>query len=104
MIIARWEVTAKFGRKDEAIRLLRQWDQQVGEQVGLDMTRLRTMTGSIGALESIIVQEIEFDSISELDEFFEKLKGVEIHAEWGREIASVLVDGTNRWEVYRLLD
>jgi hypothetical protein len=104
MIIARWEITAKFGQKTEAIRLLKHWDQEIGEQIGMDLSRVRTMTGSVGALESVIVQEIEFDSITAVDEFFERIKGVELHAGWGREMANVVVDGSNKWEIYRVVD
>ena len=48
MMIARWTCEAKFGQKSEALGLLDEWNEQIGAQTDIDMSRTRTLTGSVG--------------------------------------------------------
>ena len=45
MMIARWHFEAKFGHKQEAIALGKEWDEQIGKQTDLDIEGSRTVTG-----------------------------------------------------------
>ena len=84
MMIARWTCEAKFGRKGEALALLNEWNEQIGAQTDLDMTKSRTLTGSVGDKESVIQNEIDIENLAELDAFFDKIASIEMHAEWGK--------------------
>ena len=59
MLIARWQFTAKFGRKDEAIRLIKEWNEQIGMQTNIDVSKERMTTGSVGTSEGLVETEFE---------------------------------------------
>ena len=104
MMIARWHVEAKFGHKNEVIGLMKEWDQQVARQIGLDVDRQRMVTGSVGAKEAVIETEMEISGLAELGEVFEKLASVQVHQDWGRKMSELVVSGSSYWEVFRVID
>ena len=104
MMVARWTCEAKFGHKSEALALLDEWNEQIGAQTDVDMTKTRTLTGSVGAKEAIIQNEVEISNLAELDAFFDKIASIEMHAEWGKNFGEVIVSGSTYWEVFRLVD
>ena len=103
MLIARWSCEAKFGMKGEALALLKEWQKQIGAQVGMEAKRLRTITGSVGAKEALIEDEFEIDNLTQLDEFFSKIARVKMHADWGKKMSEVIVSGSTKWDVYRVV-
>ncbi len=104
MMIARWTCEAKFGMKSEALKLLKEWQEQIGAQVGIEAAHIRTITGSVGAKEAVIQDEFEINNLAELDEVFTKLAGVKMHAEWGKKMNEVIVSGSTYWEVFRVVE
>ena len=104
MMIARWTCEAKFGRKSEALALLKEWQEQIGSQVGMEAARMRTITGSVGAKEALIQDEFEIRDLTELDDFFSKIAGVKMHADWGKKMGEVIVSGSTYWEVFRVVE
>jgi hypothetical protein len=103
MMIARWRIDARFGHKQEAIELMKQWDQQFGAKIGWTSGKTRMTTGSVGVAESAIVTEVQINDLTELNEAFEKMARLDGHAEWGRRMEPHVVSGTNNWEVYRVI-
>lgn len=104
MMVARWRIDARFGHKDDAITLMKQWDTEFGSKIGWTRDRLRITTGSIGVAESAIVSEIQIKDLAELNDAFDKLAKLEGHAEWGKRLEPHVVSGTNNWEIYRVID
>lgn len=104
MMIARWSCEARFGMKSEALALLKEWQEQIGAQVGLEASRTRTITGSVGAKEALIQDEFEIGDLGELDEVFAKIAQVKMHADWGKKMSEVIVSGSTRWEVFRVVE
>ena len=104
MMIARWTCEAKFGQKSEALALQREWEEQIGVQTDIDISRSRTLTGSIGAKEAIIQSEMEIANLAELDAFFDKIASIEMHADWGKKFGEVIVSGSTYWEVFRVVE
>ena len=103
MMIARWQFTAKFGRKQEAIDLMKEWSAQIGAQTDIDMSKERIITGSVGAGEGLVETELEIDSLADLDGFFDKIATIQMHADWGPKMGEVIVSGSTRWEVFRVV-
>ncbi len=103
MYIARWHFIAKFGYKSEALELLNQWVEEVGSQTGIDFSTAHITTGSIGAPEGYIENQIQLANLEELDRFFEKIATVTLHADWGKRMSAVVVDGTNSWDILRVV-
>ena len=104
MMIARWSVEARFGRKSEALGLLQEWFEQIGSQTEVDLSTMRTLNGSVGAGEGTIEAEFEIRGLGDLQDFFNKIATIKMHAEWGPKMGDVIVSGTANWTVYRLIN
>ena len=103
MMVARWQFTAKFGRKQKAIDLIKEWNEQIGAQTDIDVSKERIITGSVGASEGLVETEMEIESLTDLDGFFDKIATIQMHAEWGPKMGEVIVSGSTRWEVFRVV-
>jgi len=103
MMIARWQFTAKFGYKDKAIELMKEWDAEIGSQTNIDVTNSRLVTGSVGVSEGLVENEMQIEGLDDLQQFFDKIATVEMHKDWGRSLGEVIVDGSTRWEVFRVV-
>lgn len=103
MMIARWQFTAKFGQKQKAIDLIKSWNSEIGTQTNIDTLNERIITGSVGVSEGLVETEFEIEGLDDLQQFFDKIATVEMHADWGREMGEVIVPGSTRWEVFRVV-
>lgn len=65
MMIAKWQIDARFGHKQQVIEKLNSWADNIAPQVG--MKRGRLSVGSIGAHEATIVHEWEIEDLAEVD-------------------------------------
>ncbi len=102
-MIARWQFTAKFGRKQEAIDLMKEWNQEIGAQTNIDVSKGRIVTGSVGASEGLVENEMEINGLKDLDDFFSKIASIKMHGEWGSKMGEVIVSGSTRWEIFRVV-
>lgn len=102
MMIARWQFTAQFGRKNSAIDLITEWNAEIGSQTDIDMTNVRILTGSVGVGEGVVEVEFQIDGLGDLQSFFDKIATIQMHAEWGQTMGEVIVSGSTRWDVYRV--
>ncbi len=102
MMIARWQIDARFGHKQDVIERLQRWSREIAPQIG--MTTGRLLTGSIGAREATVAHDWEIADLSALDRAWAKLATIPEHAAWGKELEPYVVSGTARWEVYRVVD
>ena len=100
---ARWHVLAQFGHKQEAISLLKEWRDQIGSQTNIDATGMRMITGSVGANEALIEMEFEIADLDALQQFYDKIGSITMHADWGKKMGEVVVSGSTRWEVFRVV-
>jgi hypothetical protein len=103
MMIARWQLDARFGHKDEVIKLLKRWNEEFGAKIGWTADKVRMTSGSIGVAESRVASEIQIKDLAELNEAFEKLGKLDGHAAWGKEMEPLIVSGSNRWEIHRVV-
>lgn len=67
------------------------------------MSSERIITGSIGASEGLVETEMNIEGLDDLDQFFEKIATVEMHEKWGRDMGEVIVDGSTKWEVFKVV-
>ncbi len=102
MMIARWQIDARFGHKQEVIDRLGAWAREIAPRVGMKTGRL--LTGSIGALEATVAHDWEIADLAELDRAWNQLAALPEHAAWSKALEPYVVSGTARWEVYRVVD
>ena len=103
MMVARWSIVAKFGYKQELVALMERWINEVGSQVGFTKDKMRLITGSVGAVESMIQTEHIVSDLAELNATWERLGNIPAHKQWSKDIEPYVVSGTNRWEIYRII-
>ncbi len=89
----------------DAIALLQEWVQEVGSYAdpALDETNTSISAGNVGAPESRLELEVEFESLDELERFWGSIDPQK-HMAWGQKVKVVMIDGTPLWEVYRGVD
>lgn len=78
MMIAKWCIDAKFGHKPAVVKSLTQWF----EQIGWTKDNSRILVGSVGSLESNIISEITIESLTDLNNAWQKLGDIEEHKAW----------------------
>ncbi|BCP53212.1 hypothetical protein K32_18290 [Kaistia sp. 32K] len=103
MFIARWQIDARFGHKQEVLELMKEWERDIGASSGLDLDRSSFVTGSIGALEATIENNLTVESLAELERFFETIGKNPAHAAWGKKLEPHVVSGTSRWSIFRVV-
>lgn len=103
MFIARWQIDARFGHKQAALDLMMEWERDIGAKVGLDPARSSITTGSIGALEATIENNMTVENLAELERFFEAIAKVPEHVAWGKKLEPHIVSGTSRWSILRIV-
>jgi hypothetical protein len=101
MLIARWQIDARFGQKQKVIDSITQWTREIAPQVGL--LKGRMLSGSIGALEATIEHNWEMADLAELEGAWDKLGKIEAHKQWSKELEANVVSGTARWSVFRVV-
>jgi hypothetical protein len=101
MLIAAWQIDARFGHKQHVIEALQTWAREIAPQAGL--TRGRLLSGSIGALEATVVHEWEVADLAELERAWAQLGTLPAHAAWSQALEPDVVSGTARWQIFRLV-
>lgn len=103
MMIARWQIEARFGHKQTVIDMLKRWQEEIGTRVGWTADKVRLLSGSVGALESTIQSEVQIEDLAELGKAWEKLGAIEAHKQWSKDIEPYVVSGTPHWQIFRVL-
>ena len=85
-MIARWQIEARFGQKQNVVESLKRWFDEVGSQIGWTPDKFRILTGSVGALESTVTSEIEITDLSELGDSWAKLGEIKNHSNWSKDL------------------
>jgi hypothetical protein len=101
MLIARWQIDARFGHKQQVIDRLRAWATDVAPRIGLNRGRL--LSGSIGVLEATVVHEWEVEDLATLERGWAQLATMPEHQRWSADLEPAVVSGTARWEIYRVV-
>lgn len=100
MYLVRWQFQVRFGHLNEALKLLRQWEFDVGQRVGWRASSIRVLQGVLGASRSTIELETHADSLSDLESSWADMEKNPHHHEAMKALEKVVVSGTDQWSVY----
>ena len=103
MLIARWQIDARFGQKQTVIDMLAKWAREIAPQIGWGPSSGRLLTGSIGAREATVVHEWSVADLAALEQAWAALGKIEAHKAWGKALEPHVVSGSSRWEVFRVV-
>lgn len=104
MFIARWHLTANFGKLDDCVALLKRWQIDVGERIGWKVGSVRVTAGAVGTAPTAVEYEIHFDSLSDLESAWKDLDGVPHHREYLKMFEGLLAPGSGTWTIHKELD
>ena len=104
MLIARWNIDVRFGQNSNFTTAMKKWSEEVGNKVGLSQDKLRVTAGSIGVNESHFECEYTVESLEQLPETWKDMSKIEAHQQFGKDLEPIIVSGSNRWEVFRVVD
>jgi len=99
-IKARWCIDIKYGVKMEALALVQDWIQNVGSAAGLTQENTCLSSGAVGAPESRLELEVEFETLAHVEDFWAAIPPAE-HRAWSQRAQNFIIDGSPRWELYR---
>ena len=68
MLIARWQIDARFGHKQTVIDLMQRWLRDVGSKAGTDTMDVKLLTGSVGAREATLEVNHTVESLAKLEQ------------------------------------
>ena len=103
MIVAKWQIDARFGHKQNVIDMLGAWARDIAPQIGWTADKGRLLTGSVGAKEATVVHEWTVSDLADLDRAWTALGKIDAHKAWGQQLEPHVVSGSSCWEVYRVL-
>lgn len=103
MLIARWQIDARFGHKQKVIDALAWWTREIAPQAGLKTTKGQVLSGSIGALEATVEHNWQVADLAELERAWGKLPTIDAHKKWSLDLEPDVVSGTARWTVWRVI-
>jgi hypothetical protein len=103
MLIARWQIDARFGHKQTVIDLMHKWLREVGSKAGTDKMDVKLLTGSVGAREATIEINHTVENLAQLEQFFAAIGKIDAHKQWGKELEPYVVSGSSHWDIYRVL-
>ena len=86
MLIAKWQIDARFGQKQTVIDMLRAWANDVAPQIGWTSDKNRLLTGSIGAREATVVHEWSIADLADLEKSWAALAKIDAHKKWGKDM------------------
>jgi hypothetical protein len=101
MLIARWQIDARFGRKQRVIDAIVRWTREIAPLVGL--TEGRMLSGSVGALEATVEHNWQVADLAELERAWAQLPGIDAHRQWSLDLEPDVVSGTARWTIWRVV-
>jgi len=99
MLIARWQIRAKFGKIDTVVALLRKWEVDVGQRIGWRPGSVRIAHGLVGVGAGEVEFEVRVDSLNDLESAWSDMKSVPYHAQYMQELEPLLDGGSAAWVV-----
>jgi hypothetical protein len=99
-IIAQFSFDVPFGKKPEVLAITKKW-QAFAQELGFPKGRM--LVGSIGVPESRHVEQYRFENLTELEAVWAKLNNPRM-AEFQKDMAPLVVPGSHRWEIYRIIE
>ena len=103
MLIARWQIDAKFGQKQTVIDMFRRWERDIGSKAGTDKMSFQILSGSIGAREATVEVNHTVENLAQLERFFDALGKNDAHKQWGKDLEPHVVSGSSVWSIYRVV-
>ncbi len=104
MFVCQWHLDVPFGRQGEALRILSAWrDEKLVSSEFKRAKAARVLVGHVGVSASHIIEEYVFESLADLEAGLQGMSGPQFVSQAGA-LAPLVVPGSQRWEILRIVD
>jgi hypothetical protein len=104
MLVCQWHLDIVYGKQADALRVIRAWGAEKFASSEFRRARgTRLLAGFIGASASHVIDEYLFDSAADFEAALAGMSAPQFRAH-SDALAPLIVPGSQRWVVYRLLD
>jgi hypothetical protein len=104
MFVARWSIEVRFGHQEDAFRVIDSWWTEVAGRVGWDRKMARRLAGTVGPSQSRFEIEVMIPNLVTLEKVWEQFKDLRGQKEFSQNLEPYIVSGSNRWEVFQVLE
>ena len=103
MYICQWHLDILYGKQGEALKVMRAWGEQKFKSSEFKRAKsARLLAGFVGPSASHIIDEYEFENISDFELALSSMKQPEFKAH-SEALAPFIVPGSQHWEILRVL-
>ena len=103
MLIARWQIDARFGHKQTVIDLLQRWLREVGAKAGTDKMDVRCSQARSALAKPPSRQITRSRALPRLNASSSSIGKIDAHKQWGKDLEPFVVSGSSRWDIYRVI-
>jgi len=102
MYICQWQLEIVFGKQKQALDIIKEWGAEKFKSSHFKKSKNKVYVGHIGESPSLIIDEYEFES---LEDFIVALTemGQPQFKQFADAIAPLIIPGTQKWKVFRLV-
>lgn len=104
MYVCQWHLDVAYGRQSEAVAIMRAWgaDKFAASEFRRALGS-RLLAGFVGDSASHVVDEYEFESLADFEAALASMATPQFRKH-SDALAPLVVPGSQRWVVYRVLD
>jgi hypothetical protein len=101
MYACQWTIEIQYGRKKEALAIIRSWGAEKFRSSAFKRSTNRIYSGFIGASSSCIVDEYVFQNLADFEEALADMGQPQFQA-FSDALAPLVVPGTQKWTIFRI--
>jgi len=103
MYSCQWVLDIQYGKQSQALSIMKQWGAEKMRSSHFRVSTCRMMTGFAGESASHIVDEYLFESLNDF-ELALKDMGQPQFKIYSDQLAPLVVAGSQRWLIYKLVE
>ena len=102
MFICQWSLEIVFGKQKQALDIIREWGAEKFRSSAFRKSKNRVYAGHIGESPSLIIDEYEFEFLEDFTKAISEM-GQPQFRQFAEQIAPLVVPGTQKWKVFRVV-
>ena len=104
MFLCQWELDIVFGKQKEALNIIKAWGAEKMKSSGFNLSSgNRVYVGYAGSSAAHIVDEYVFKNLDDFEKALSDMGKPEFK-QFAEAIAPILIPGSQKWTIYRILE
>ena len=104
MFLCQWELDIVFGKQKDALNIIKAWGAEKMKSSRFNLsTGGRVYIGFVGSSAAHIVDEYVFKNLDDFEKALSDMGKPEFK-QFAEAIAPILIPGTQKWTIYRIVD